>query len=65
MSVDPYAGARYGVPGTFAIVGFIETRPLFSKHVVGSKLLSLSQKEEQGSNAPLPLPASHQADANL
>jgi hypothetical protein len=31
-----------------AIVGFIETRPLFSKHVVGSK---------QGSIAPLPLPA--------
>jgi len=25
MSVDPSAGVRCGVPGTFAIVGFIET----------------------------------------
>jgi hypothetical protein len=58
MSVDPSTGARCGLQGTFAIVEFIETRPLFSKHVVGSKQLSLSQKEEQGSNAPLPLPAS-------
>jgi hypothetical protein len=29
MSVDPSAGARCGVQGTFAIVGFIETPPPF------------------------------------
>jgi len=28
MSVGPSAGARCGVQGTFAIVGFIETPPL-------------------------------------
>ena len=55
MSLDPSAGARCGVQGTFAIVGFIETPPPFLE-ACGRLQAAITElkKVEQGSNAPLP-----------